>query len=119
MSFYTGLQITAAKLLISKGQLVTLKRVRPGSRNATTGVAAQTVTNFTGIPAAIVVFKNNEIDGTKILKSDRKVLMAGTVAVPDPRDLIIVGSDTYAIMDVEAVSPAGTDVIYKIQARRI
>ena len=119
MSFYTDLQATATRLLIDKGQRITYVQRAAGAYDPTTGEVSNTETNFSGIPAAVVNFKNSEIDGTMVLKSDRKVLMGAGVVVPEATGLLLIGGVTYAIVDVEAVTPAGTDVIYKVQARRI
>jgi len=119
MSFYTDLQATATRLLIDKGQLITYVQRASSAYDPETGQMTNTDTSYTGIPAAVVSFKNAEIDGTMVLKSDRKVLMGAGVVTPETTGLLQIGGATYAIVDVEAITPAGTDVIYKLQARRI
>ena len=119
MSFYTSMQATATRLLIDKGQRITYVQRVSGVYDPTTGETVTTETSHPGIPAAVVSFKNAEIDGTLVLKSDRKVLMGAGVVAPQTTGLLIVGGDTFAIVDVEAVTPAGVDVIYKVQARRL
>jgi hypothetical protein len=117
MSFYPGLASTATRLLTQKGQSVTLRRQTAGAYDPATGSAAVTVTNFTGIQAAVFGFKNMEIDGTMILKGDKKVLMAVGVK-PTKDDVVSIGGIDHAVLDVQEVSPAGVDVLYKLQCRR-
>lgn len=117
MSFYQGLATTATRLLTQKGQTVTLRQQTAGAYDPATGAATVTTTNVTGIPAAVFGFKNMEVDGTLILKGDKKVLMAvGTK--PTKNDVVSIGGIDHAVLDVEEVSPAGTDVLYKLQCRR-
>lgn len=120
MTFYTSLQSTADKLLIDKGQRISLRRVTAGAYNPATGTATQTTTTYTGIPAAVFGFKNMEIDGTLILKGDKKVIMSakGLTVTPTKDDVLSIGGVDHAILNIEHIDPAGTPVIYKIQARR-
>jgi len=120
MSFYGSLQVTAEKLLIDKGQRVVVRQVTATGYNPATGSSGSTVTNHTNIPAAVLAFKNMEIDGSKILKGDRKVIISGASLpyVPKVDDLVSIGGVDHKVMSCEPVSPGGVDVIYKVQVRK-
>lgn len=121
MTFYTELRKTAEKLLIDKGQRVTLRKASSGGYNPATGTNTVTYTSYSNIPAAVLNFKNFEIDGTLILRSDKKILLGADslTVVPAKEDQISIAGVYHAVLEVEQVSPAGTDVIYKLQCRRI
>lgn len=120
MSFYPDLRATAERLLIGKGQRISLRKQTAGAYNPATGSTGITSSTYTGIPAAVVGYKNAEIDGTLILKGDKKVLLGADSlsVVPEKDDVLSIGGVDHSIKDVEHVAPGGVDVIYKIQARR-
>lgn len=120
MSFYPDLRATAERLLIGKGQRISLRKQTAGAYNPATGTAGLSSSTYTGIPAAVLGYKNAEIDGTLILKGDKKVLMsADSLAVaPEKDDVLSIGGVDHAIKDVEHIAPGGVNVIFKIQARR-
>ena len=70
---------------------------------------------------AVIDYSNRDIDGTRILATDKRVLMGvGTLTItPSPSDLLIEASGgVYKIVRVAPFDPAGTPTHYEIQARR-
>lgn len=75
-----------------------------------------------GFPAIFVVgnFSNREIDGTRILQTDKKVIIAPSIAItPQLSDLLNEGEPgRLKLMDVKTIRPATRTLAYIAQARR-
>jgi len=59
-----------------------------------------------------------EVDGTKILMSDLKLMAQAGVTVPTTDDTLTLQGVTYRIMDVQPEAVGGVDLFYIIQARK-
>jgi len=118
MSFYTGLKGTAAKLLKSKGQLVTITISVDASFDHVLGIdtPAADVT-FTAYGAAFD-YKKRDIDGTLIKAGDIRFLMEAKETEPAIGGNIVIDSVTYRIIDLTPTSPAGVVVMYELQLRK-
>lgn len=68
----------------------------------------------------VETYRQNEIDGTRVLRSDLKVMMSkGALAIePETTDQLLIGGQAHAIVDVRPVSPGGVVLYFEIQARR-
>ncbi len=119
MTFYTDMRATAERLIREKGQAVTYRHVVNGEYDPATGAAGTTVTNHPA-RAAVFGFKNSDIDGTLILKTDKRVLLAcDSLAVEPSKDgRLQIGGVDHEIVSVEPIAPAGTAVVYIVQARK-
>lgn len=109
---------TANRLIARFGQRGAIRRLTPGN-GPSYNPGQPTATNY---PAdfAIVSFMAKEVDGTRILQSDRKALLSpGSLTItPTTADQIIIGGVVYSIQNVDVLAPAGTAVLYTIQCRR-
>jgi hypothetical protein len=65
-------------------------------------------------------YRNNEIDGSRVLASDKKVVIAkGSLTIePSLSDKLVIGGVEHAILDVQPISPGGTVLMFEVQARR-
>ena len=72
-------------------------------------------------PCTAVVGNYNEslLDGSAIKQGDKKIIVAasGLAIEPAVTDVIVCNSVAYNIVAVSVVSPAGTPIIYVLQAR--
>lgn len=79
---------------------------------------------YSADPAAIVVtdFSSREIDGTRILATDKKIMVApgGLTAPPALSDKVVEADGTvYNIVPpIQTKRPAGTTLVYILQGRR-
>lgn len=91
-------------------------------RETKTGSSYSPTITTTDYDCTFVVldYRNREIDGTRILSTDKKALLkAGSLAItPTTADKLVIGGVAHAIMNVAPLSPGGTVVLYEIQARR-
>lgn len=109
--------IEAAATLAEDGQVVTLRRVTPGTYDPATGAVSNTTSDVSRYG---VVFDYSDglsnMAGTIIQQGDKRLLMeAGTI--PDMNDVVLVGGVQYGIAGIKEVNPAGTVVLYDIQLR--
>lgn len=115
---YARAKATADRLLARFGQEGSIKRP------TTTGPDYDPVPGTPETyPAtfAVMDYATNQIDGSRILANDRRVIMAkgGLTIEPLPSDrLVQADASEYAIVSVKPMSPAGAVVYYEIQARR-
>lgn len=79
----------------------------------------KTTTNH---PAHIVLtdYSNREIDGQRILSTDRKALVEPAIGIePTTSDLLVTADGaTLTIVNVDLLRPATTTVLYTLQVRR-
>ena len=121
MGFYEKMQKTSDRLLISKGQAVTLIHTVTGEYVPGSGVETSTATQYgTG---AVVDWENQAIDGTIIRQGDRRLLLSAlntagaALTAPAIEDTATVGGVTYTITQVKQTNPAGTVVLYDLNLR--
>lgn len=119
-AFYAGMQATADRLLIDKGQPCTLGAVTAGTYDPATGTSTPTTTNY-AVTAAVFDYPAAVIDGSRIVRGDKKVLMSayGLTATPKPDDTFTdAASVVYTVVEAKATAPGGTVVLWTLQVRR-
>jgi len=121
--FYEDLRDGFAKDIVAEFNTGAVVLVKPAAvaddadpHNAFEGTAIRTARN-----AIVLGFPTSEIDGARVLFSDRRVLIDAadfTAAnAPDGSDNIEIDAKMHAIVSLQAVPAAGPAVIYIIQAR--
>ena len=116
---YASLQKTAFNLLKANGQAITFSYTSGADIDPATGIVsdAGTSVNVTGYGAA-TKYKNMEIDGEAIQASDMRLICDNVATKPEQGWNVYVNSGNWRVMDVEEISPAGTNVIYICQLRK-
>lgn len=116
------MQATANKLLMGKGQTITLTYQGSASYNTSTG-GATISTSTASVYGAVFEYGNKNIDGTLIKVGDKQLLLsalntAGTaITAPVVNDTVTINSVAYTITQVKTLSPAGTVVLYDCNIR--
>lgn len=107
---YSKLTITAQNMINKFGRSFTKRST------TTTGDAWNpTVTNVdTSIFGVFTDFHTNEIDGTLVKATDKKILTYTEVTIADK---IVDGSIVYSVIAVSAIQPGADKIIYKVQVR--
>jgi len=108
---------TADRLIARFGQEGVLRR--PGTAtgpayNPTIGAPVDHDATF-----VVMSFTNAEIDGTRVLATDKKILLAkGALTItPALSDKLVIAGKEHAILNSTPLAPAGIVVLYEIQAR--
>jgi hypothetical protein len=74
-------------------------------------------------PVDVVVvveeFRATEIDGARIRSGDKKVMMEAQGPVPKTGDGLTISGVAHRVEMVWPLSPAGVDLMYTVQARRV
>lgn len=121
---YTKSAATALRLLTKFGRTVTLRKQTAGAYDPATSSSTVTTTDYTGTGA---LFDFNErllgtqfADGQTYQVGDKKLLLApaGITTDPAPGDLLIFGSDTWTVLNIKTLEPAGTPVLYELHLRK-
>lgn len=116
-AFYNSMAATASKLITKFGAQGTIKRTTGGSIDPVTGdTTAGTTVTYT--PNTIVQrYADELIDGTRILSSDRLIILDNTIE-PLTTDKITIRGEDWTIVSVSESRPAGIPLVYFVQARR-
>ena len=115
---YSRFVTLAINQIKDKGRTVTLRSKSDGVFDPlTSDFVDGTVTDRT--PKALFTeYKSKDIDGSVIVRGDKMVLIADMSAPPDTNDVLIDGDEQYAIVNVGAIQPGDTPILYKLQVRR-
>ncbi len=121
--FYGRMQKTANRLLIGKGQSVTLKHVIPGEYVPGEGIVNTLSLQYgTG---AITEWDTRQVDGTLILIGDKRLLLSplntagGALTAPVLGDTVTdaAGVVYTLVAPFKTISPAGTVVLFDVNLR--
>ena len=115
---YARSKASADRLLARFGQTGAVRRT-PQTGTAY-NPADGTPVNHTAV-FAVIDYSNEDIDGTRVLATDKRVIMGvGTLTItPSTSDLLIEASGgVYKIVRVAPFDPAGTPTHFDIQVRR-
>jgi len=107
---YTNLSATATRLVNRFGK--TLKK-RTITNSGTDFNPTQTAVD-SDIDGVIASYGLNEIDGTLILTTDKKLL---TTSLLELDDKVVDNSIVYSIVSISQVQPADVNLLYKVQLR--
>jgi hypothetical protein len=115
---YTDTQADAAELIAEFGQAGQL--MPPATRaDPYDPDSVATTPDPIGCTLVVIAYTLREREASLIAEGDRKVLIAaqGLQAEPTAAFGLAIGADTFQIVRVMPVSPAGVPVLYEIQAR--
>ena len=112
---YANARATAERLIANFGQSATL------TQTANTGTdynPTLTETDYT-CTLAVIDYKQSDIDGTVILKDDKKAIIStsGLTVTPTKADKLTIGGVVHDIVEIMPLSPAGIVIIWQAQIR--
>ena len=123
-TFYEEMAAMADELLREFGKTLTLQQIAPGQYDPAAGAAVDTVTDF---PAAVGALFDYELltsgqtfmDASLLAVGDKQCYLS-PIGVPEPRVgfQVVDGAETWRVMSVKKVDPAGTPVLYELQLRK-
>lgn len=124
MSFYSRMQKTSNKLLLGKGQTVTLTHVVPGTYDPATGGVTNTTTTQAGT-GAVMEWDARQVDGTLIKIGDKQLLLSplntagAALTAPVLGDTVTdaAGVVYTLVAPLNTLSPSGTAVLYTCNMR--
>lgn len=115
---YARLAAMAAKLIEKFGQdgQVRVPGATGASHNPTPGTPTDHPAKF-----VITSFDRRDVDGTRVLATDKKALVAAKALTVEPTTshrLLEADGKSYSIAAVETLKPATTPLVYVLQVRR-
>lgn len=116
---YASIATSAQSQIEDAGTPITVTRSTVASFDPSLGYTvpgADIVATGYGVQTA---YKARDIDGTVIRRGDMRLLIGpGLSIVPEIGDTVTVDSVTWHIVNVENLTPAGTDCLYICQVRK-
>jgi len=124
MTFYSRMQQTANRLLVGKGQAVTITHSSVGTYNPSTGSAAITTSTQYGY-GAVSEWSARQIDGTLIKAGDRRLLLSPLNSSGVALNAPVIGDTitdslgaVFTLVDpLKIMAPAGTVVLFDCNMR--
>ncbi len=126
MTLYDDMAEWALDMLTEFGAEAVIRRNNAAPVNTTTTTTAPAPwaapeSSIVEYPCKAVVSNYSEsvLNGSAIKQGDKKIIVAasGLAIEPAVTDVIVCNSVAYNIVAVSVVSPAGTPIIYVLQAR--
>jgi hypothetical protein len=117
--FYDRMAATALRLITQYGQAVTLRDVQPGGYDPDNPEGAEVI--LEQIAQGILFdFTGFEFQAdTLIVRGDKKLKIAASGLDWKPKPMITaeIQGNTWTVINVKEVNPAGTPLIYELQVR--
>lgn len=116
---YGKAALTALRLIKRFGQSVIIRRTTTTGGNEWDPTSGTTQDVDYAAQAVVTDYKEGLIDGEAVKYGDKRIILAakGLSITPETTDKLIVGDVNFTIVRVTTVSPAGTIVVYELQAR--
>lgn len=124
MTDYAKTAAGALKAVARAGRAAVLRQVAAGEYDPATGVSAGATTDHA---CQVVTFDYSAQSagmGTEpdslIQVGDKQIYMAasGLSVTPAPGNIVVVGADSWRIIHVKAVNPAGIPILYELNGRK-
>ena len=111
----------ASATLARKGQDVILRQIAEGTYDTDLGSVSAPAPTESTLKGVLFDFGSGltTVRGTLIEAGDKELyLEAKAGIVPSQRDQVIVGADTYKVLSVGEINPAGVAILYTLHLRR-
>lgn len=125
MTFYASLRDdTAAPLIAEYGQAATYRGHGSYEYSVATGRAADTAPRDTAVRLLDLPLPDREFSEHVTQRASAMFLVgakefAAANVVPEVDDRMVVGTDTYTILAINTIGPAGEAVVYKMAAQHV
>lgn len=113
---YSSMAATATRLLTDNGQPVALRRTVGATYDPVTGTYSGGSTQDLPMVGAFVHISSQYKLANNVQVGDR-MMWVDASQTPTVGDSLVVGTDVYKVISVDASNPAGTPVAYKLQVR--
>lgn len=120
MSFYGEMAGTAREMIREFGKPVSITLVTPGVYDPSTSTKSPDAEEVTVTKGVQTSFSNRDVDGTSILATDVRLLVAATSLSrkPRPGDRVIIAGETFGVVNSTAVEPGPVALLYAVQLRK-
>ena len=105
---YSPITKSAEALITRFGEEFTFTRTTDGAYNPATGAKAQTTSTFKKY-ACEFDYNNADRAGETVTENDRRMLVEGHDF--HVGDTVVIGSDTFKVINISEIRPNGSDVV--------
>ena len=117
MALATSLRSTASKLMSKFGGLVTIRRIAPGTYNATTGIISETATDTT-IRGTLQDVNKREVNELVQAGDKRLIIAAADLAnAPTATDKVLISSVVHQVINVITIEQDNLPITYELILR--
>jgi hypothetical protein len=116
---WSELVLEVDSVIIEFGQAIVITHSTIGAYDPDLGtvVSTDTTVNTMGV---MFDYGEKEINGTSIIKGDKKILIKPTgITSIEIGDTITVNTKDYSVITVTETNPAGTNLLYEVSVRGI
>ena len=119
MSFYSGLSSTSSRMIREKGKPISVTLITPGAYNPSTSTKAPDIEEVTATYGVQTSFSNRDVNGTSILATDVRLLIAaGSLSrTLVPGDRVSIGGVSYGVVISKTIGPGPLDLLHIVQLR--
>lgn len=123
-AFYERMASTALRLIAQFGQPALLLDSQSGEYDPVTGEASPGLSTEQAASCILQDYTLNEsgaanLAGSDIRASDKKILIAAKgLTEPTLSTKVVVDGDTWSVVNIKEINPAGTPLVYELQGRR-
>jgi hypothetical protein len=120
MAFDAAMAKRVLGLVTRTGTSYTLSRTARTPNSSTPWKVSTATDSSITVRGILDDFRAAEVDGTVVKAGDRRYMLAasGMTLVPQPGDALTEDGDIFRVVQVQAVRPAGTDLLYILQVRK-
>lgn len=111
----------ASATLARKGRDVILRKIAEGTYDTDTGAVSAPAPTDVTLKGVLFDFGAGltTVRGTLIEAGDKEMyLEAKAGVVPSQRDQVLVGADTYKVLSMGEINPAGVAILYTLHLRK-
>jgi hypothetical protein len=116
-AFYTSIAATASRLMGRFGATVTAKRSDAAFINPVTGRRLRGSVSQLSAKGIVQRYKDSLIDGTRILDSDRLLILDNSFE-PLLSDIFVIQGQEWSVISIKSSQPANVPLVYFVQVRR-
>jgi hypothetical protein len=116
---WSELALTVDDIVSEFGQRITVTRNMYGEYDVDTGLVTNTQSTYV-LNGVLFDYGEKDINGTTILKGDKKLLVQPTgISTIENSDIITVNGKDYTVVNVTETNPAGINLLFEVALRGI
>lgn len=117
MSIYSDFALTATELLTEFGMNVVINTTTGETLNPITGATGGSTANTT-VLGIFIMYREDNIDGTRIKLGDRKLFINADIEPDNATDTVTVDGEPWQIVEVIKIKPTNELIGTFLQVRR-
>ena len=120
MIIYDAAAVMALNMITDFGQTITLRNITPGTYDPATGTQPPELIQEQPASGILLDYKGFDLQpGTLIQQGDKKLKVPakGLEWSPTLQTKAIIQDETWSVVNVKEINPAGVAILYELQVR--